>query len=135
MFTTFKSIQQNKVISLRYKNSGNEMENGYWQRWVLETTCKKFFCIVSSKNIKSCCSPKKKNVLIDKVVCQLTHLSLKIFPNGTSFDIIFIDSPIFNRRIFHGVLNIFWWKDSISATYSSIGGIHTTNLSQRIIGQ
>ncbi len=113
MFTTFKSIQQNKVISLTSKNSGNKMENRYWQRWVLETTRKKFFCIVSSKNIKSCRSPKKKNVLIDKVMCQLTHLSLKIFPNGTSFDIIFIDSPIFNRRIFHGVLNIFWWKDSI----------------------
>ncbi len=79
------------------KNSGNKMDNGYWQRWVLETTCKKFFCIVSSKNIKSCRSPKKKNVLIDKVVCQLTHVSLKIFPNGTPFDIIFIDSPIFNR--------------------------------------
>ncbi len=80
------------------KNSGNEMENVYWQRWVLETTCKKFFCIVSSKNIKSCHSPKKKkNVFIDEVVSQLTHISLKIFPNGTPFDIIFIDSPIFNR--------------------------------------
>ncbi len=135
MFTTFKSIQQNKVISLTPKNSGNKMENGYWQRWVMETTCKKFCCIVSSKNIKSCRSPKKKNVFIDEVVCQLTHISLKIFPNGTPFDIIFIDSPIFNRLIFHGVLNSFWWKDSISAAYSGIGGIHTTNLSQRIIGQ
>ncbi len=136
MFTTFKSIQQNKVISLTPKNSGNKMENGYWQRWVLETTCKKFFCIVSSKNIKSCQSPKKKKKCINcKVVCQLTHLSLKIIPNGTPFDIIFIDPPIFNRWIFHGVLNSFWWKDSISATYSGIGGIHTTNLSQRISGQ
>ncbi len=32
MFTTFSSIQQSKVISLTSKNSGNKMENGYWQR-------------------------------------------------------------------------------------------------------
>ena len=69
------------------------------------------------------------------MVCQLTHISLKRFPNGTSCGFIFFDSPIFNRWIFHGVFNIFWWKDSISATYSGIGGIHTTNLPQRIIGQ
>ncbi len=40
MFTTFSSIQQSKVISITSKNSGNKMENGYWQRWMLETTCK-----------------------------------------------------------------------------------------------
>ncbi len=57
-------------------------------------------------------------------MCQTTHLSLKIFPNGTSCGIFFIDSPIFNRWIFNGVLNIFWWKDSISTAYSGIGGIH-----------
>ncbi len=38
MFTTFFSIQQSKVISLKSKNSGHRMENGYWQRWVLEIT-------------------------------------------------------------------------------------------------
>ncbi len=36
----------------------------------------------------------------------LTHLSLKIFPNGTAFDVIFIDSPIFNRNIVNGDLNM-----------------------------
>ncbi len=36
----------------------------------------------------------------------LTHLSLKIFPNGTAFDIIFIDFPIFNRNIVNGDLNM-----------------------------
>jgi hypothetical protein len=40
MFTTSSSIEQNKVISLTPKNSSHKMENGYWQRWVLETTCK-----------------------------------------------------------------------------------------------
>ncbi len=40
----------------------------------------------------------------------LTHLSLKIFPNGTTFDVIFIDSPIFNRNIVNGDLNMIWGK-------------------------
>jgi hypothetical protein len=39
MFTTFSVIQQSKVRSLTSKNSGHKMENGYWQRWVLEITC------------------------------------------------------------------------------------------------
>ena len=97
MFTTFKSIQQNKVISLTSKNSGNKMENGYWQRWVLEPHVRNSFALSAPKISKAVAVQKKKKGLIDKVVCQLTHLSLKIFLNGTPFDIIFIDSPIFNR--------------------------------------
>jgi hypothetical protein len=65
----------------------------------------------------------------------LTHLSLEIFPNGTAFDVIFIDSPIFNRNIVHGVSNMIRWKYSISTTNSNKGCIVTTNLPQRIIGQ
>ncbi len=65
----------------------------------------------------------------------LTHLSLKIFPNGTAFDVIFVDSPIFNRNIVHGITNMIWWKYSITATNSSEGSVDTTNLPQRIIGQ
>jgi hypothetical protein len=65
----------------------------------------------------------------------LTHLSLKIFPNGTAFDVIFLDSPIFNRSIVHGVSNMTQWEDSITTTNSSKGSIHTTNLCERIIGQ
>jgi hypothetical protein len=42
----------------------------------------------------------------------LTHLSLKIFPNGTAFDVIFIDSPIFNRYIVTGDLNMVQCKYS-----------------------
>ncbi len=34
-----------------------------------------------------------------KIMFPLTHLSLKIFPDGIAFDVIFIDSPIFNRNI------------------------------------
>jgi hypothetical protein len=65
----------------------------------------------------------------------LTHLSLKIFSNGTAFDVIFVDSPIFNRNIVHGIMNMIWWKYSITTTNSSKGSINTTNLPQRIIGQ
>ncbi len=64
---------------------------------------------------------------------QMTHVSQKIFPNGAAFDVIFIDSPIFNRNIVHGVSNMIWWKDSITTTNSSKGSIHTTNLRERII--
>jgi hypothetical protein len=42
----------------------------------------------------------------------LTHLSLKIFPNGTAFDVVFIDSPIFNRNIVNGDLNMIQCKYS-----------------------
>ena len=65
----------------------------------------------------------------------LTHLSLKIFPNGTAFDVIFVDSPIFNRYIVHGVSNMIWWNYSIITTNTSKGSIDTTNWPQRIIGQ
>jgi hypothetical protein len=64
-----------------------------------------------------------------------THLPLKIFPNGTAFDVIFVDFPIFNRNIVHGVSNVIWWKYSITTTNSNKGSIDTTNLPQRIIGQ
>ncbi len=65
----------------------------------------------------------------------LTHLSLKIFPTGTAFDVIFVDSPIFERNLVNGVLNTIWWKYSTTTTYSKKGGIYTTNLPQGIIGQ
>jgi hypothetical protein len=65
----------------------------------------------------------------------LTHLSFKIFPYGTAFDFIFVDSPIFNRNIIHGILNMIWWKYSITATNSSEGSIDITNLPQIIFGQ
>jgi hypothetical protein len=65
----------------------------------------------------------------------MTHLSLKIFLDGTAFDVIFVDSPIFNRNIVHGVSNMIWWKYSITTTNSNKGSIDTTNLPQRIIGQ
>ncbi len=42
----------------------------------------------------------------------LTHLSLKIFPNGTAFDDIFIDPPIFNRNIVSGDSNMIRCKYS-----------------------
>ncbi len=42
----------------------------------------------------------------------LTHLSLKIFPNGTAFDVIFIDSPIYNRNIVNGDSNMIQCKYS-----------------------
>jgi hypothetical protein len=103
--------------------------DGYWKPHVINSSA------LSAPKTSKAVTAQKKNVLIDKLMCQLTHLSLIIFPNRTSFDVIFLDSPIFNRRIIHGVLNIIWWKNSISTTYSGIGGIHTTNLSQRIIGQ
>ena len=64
-----------------------------------------------------------------------TYFSFKIFPYGTAFDVIFVDSPIFNRNIIHGITNMSWWKYSITATNSSKGSIDTTNLSQKIIGQ
>ncbi len=89
----------------------------------------------------------------------LAHLSLKLFSNGTVFEVIFINSPIFNRNahllspngtafevivihspilnrnIVNGVLNMIWWKYSITTTYAMKGSIVTTDLPQRIIGQ
>jgi hypothetical protein len=70
-----------------------------------------------------------------KIMSPLTHLSFKIFPTGTAFDVIFVDSPIFNRNVVNGVWNMIWLKYFIIATYSMKGGIDTTNLPQRISGQ
>jgi hypothetical protein len=70
-----------------------------------------------------------------ELIFPLTHLSLKIFPNGTAFDVIFVDSPIINRNIVNGVSNMNWWKYSITTIYSNKCSIDTTNLTQRIIGQ
>jgi hypothetical protein len=65
----------------------------------------------------------------------LTNLSFKTFPTGTAFDVIFDDSPIFNRNVVNGVSNMIWCKYSITTTYSVKSGVDTTNLPQRIIGQ
>jgi hypothetical protein len=70
-----------------------------------------------------------------KLMTLLTHLFLKIFPNGTAFDAVLIDSPISNKNIVYGVTNIIWWKYFLTTTYPIKGGIDTTNLPQRIIGQ
>jgi hypothetical protein len=43
---------------------------------------------------------------------SMTHLSLKIYPNGTAFDVIFIDPPLFNRNIVNGFSNMIWCKYS-----------------------
>jgi hypothetical protein len=56
--------------------------DGYWKPHVRNS-----FVLSAPKISKAVVAPKKI-VLIDKVVCQLTHISLKIFPNGTPFDII-----------------------------------------------
>jgi hypothetical protein len=79
--------------------------------------------------------PKISKAVEARLKFPLTHLSLKIFSNGTAFDVIFVDSPIFNRNIVHGIMNMSWWKYSITATNSSEGSIDTANLPQRIIGQ
>jgi hypothetical protein len=100
-------------------------KGGYWKPHVINSPA------LSVPKISKAVAARKK----DKIMFPLTQLSLKIFPNGTAFDVIFIDSPIFNRNIVHGVSNKIWWKDSITTTNSSKGSIHTTNLHERIIGQ
>jgi hypothetical protein len=50
----------------------------------------------------------------------LTHLSFKKNSYGTAFDVIFVDSPIFNRYIVHGITNMSQWKYSITATVVSL---------------
>jgi hypothetical protein len=62
---------------------------------------------------------------------QLTHLCFKIFPGGTAFDVIFIDSPIFNRNVVNGVMKMIWWKYSITTAYSIKGGIDTTEFASK----
>ncbi len=95
---------------------------GYWRPHVTNSLA------LSVPKISNAVAACKK-----KLMFPMTHLSLKIFPNGTAFDVIFIDSPILNRIIAHGVLNMIQWKDSITTTNSSKGGIDATNLTQRII--
>ncbi len=81
-----------------------------------------------------CWYPKYQKLLQqckkEKIMSQLTHLSFKTIPNETAFDVIFIDSPIFNRNFVNGVLNMIQWKYSKATTYSNKGGIDTTNLPQ-----
>ncbi len=78
MFTTFSVVQQSKIIPLTFKNSGDKMENGYWQRWVLETTCNQFFCIVSTKNVKSCRSLKKINECVNWLSYHLKYFLMEL---------------------------------------------------------
>ncbi len=70
-----------------------------------------------------------------KLMFPLTHLSFKIFPTGTAFDVVFVDSPIFNINIVDGASILNWWKYSITTIYSEKGGIDTTNWPHKIIGQ
>jgi hypothetical protein len=100
-------------------------ESGYWKSHVTNSPA------LSVPKISKAVAARKKN----KLMFPLTHLSFKIFPYGTAFDVIFVDSPIFNRIIVHGITNMIWWKYSITATNSCKGSIDTTNLPQRIIGQ
>jgi hypothetical protein len=99
-------------------------ESGYWKPHVTDSLA------LSVPKISKAVAACKK-----KIKFPLTHLSLKIFSNGTAFDIIFVDSPIFNRNIVHGITKMIWWEYSITATNSSEGSIDTTNLTLRIIGQ
>jgi hypothetical protein len=100
-------------------------ESGYWKPHVTNSPA-----LLVPKISKAVAAHKKH-----KIMFPLTHLSLKIFPNGTAINVGFVDSPIFNRNIVHGITNMIRWKSSITATNSSEGSIDTTNLPQRIIGQ
>jgi hypothetical protein len=101
-------------------------ESGYWKPHVTSNSP----ALLVPKISKTVAARK-----INKLMFPLTHLSFKIFPYGTAFDVIFLDSPIFNRYTIHGITNMSRWKYSITATNSSEGSIDTTNLPQRIIGQ
>ncbi len=63
-------------------------KSGYWKPHVYNPPA-----LLVPKRSKAVAARK-----INKLIFPLTHLSLKIFPNGTAFDVIFIDSPIFNRN-------------------------------------
>jgi hypothetical protein len=71
--------------------------SGYWKPHVSNSSA-----LSVPKTSKAVAARKKK------LMFSLTHLSLKIFPNGTAFDDIFVDSPIFNRNIVNGVSNMTW---------------------------
>ncbi len=77
-------------------------KSGYWKPHVSNSPA-----LLVLKTSKAVAARRKK-----KLMCPLTHLSLKIFPNGTAFDVIFIDYPIFNRNIVNGDLNMVWCKCS-----------------------
>ncbi len=74
-------------------------ESGYWKPHVSNSPA-----LLVPKTSKAVTAHKKKKMF------PLTQLSFKIFPNGTAIDVIFVDSPIFNRNIVNGGLNIIWWK-------------------------
>ncbi len=112
-----------KIIATKWRMDIDE--NGYWKPHVFNSPA-----LSVPKTSKAAAAWKKK-----KLMFPLTNLSLKIFPNGTAFDVIFVDSPIFNISIVNGVLNMIWWKYSITTTYSNKGSIDTTKLPQRIISQ
>ncbi len=58
-----------------------------------------------------------------EIMFPLSHLSLKIFSNRTAFNVIFVDSPIFNRNIVNEVSNMIQWKYFITTTYSNKSNI------------
>ena len=60
-------------------------ESGYWKPHVSNSPA-----LLVPKISKAVAARKKK------LMIPLIHLSLKIFPNGTAFDVVFVDSPIFN---------------------------------------
>ncbi len=124
MFTTFSSIP--KLYHLRPKILATKWRmdigrDGYWKPHVRNSSA------LSAPKISKAVAAQKNKLMckcVKKCVNQLTyHLKyfLMVLPVVLYY---FIDSPIFNRWIFNRVLNIFWWKDSIPATYSGIGGIH-----------
>ncbi len=76
-------------------------ESGYWKPHASNSPA-----LLVPKTSKAVAARKKI------IMFPLTHLSLKIFPNGTSFDVIFIDSPIINRNIANGDSNMIWCKYS-----------------------
>jgi hypothetical protein len=99
-------------------------KRGYWKPHISNSPA-----LSVPKTSKAVAAQKKK------IMSPLTNLSFKIFPYGIAFNVIFIESPIFNRNIVNGGTNMIWWKYSIPTTYSNKSGINTTNLPQRIIGQ
>ncbi len=71
-------------------------ENGYWKPHVTNSSA------LSVPKISKAVAAYKKI----KLMFPLTHLSFENFSYGTAFEVIFIDSPIFNRYIVHGVSNM-----------------------------
>jgi hypothetical protein len=76
-------------------------KSGYWKPHVSNSPA-----LLVPKTSKAIAARKKK------IMFSLTHLSLKIFPYGIAFDVIFVDSPILNRNIANGVLNMIRCKYS-----------------------